>query len=380
MPAVCPLRCRQHQRLLTGVLLGLTAAGLGCGKKGPPLAPLRILPRPAQNVHVRQVGSDVVLEAAVSLSRTDGSPLGAAAAVQVMRMRSTPALKPGRVSARYLIQVFQKEAKVVAPLTGADLQRLIVSGHLIYHDPDAVAGAAPPTTGAPEGPRFLYAIRVVDEEGRSALSMPQEIVLAPPSPAPTALAASTVEGEVRLTWETSAADKSGETYNVYRRAADREELPLQPLNPAPLTDRAYVDRTFHYGETYLYSVRALPNPPPPLHESAPSAEVEVRPLDVYAPKTPTGLAAAVEGQAIKLYWFPNSEADLQGYRVFRREARGDFLLLAEVGAAETSYADATATRGVRYYYEVTAVDGATPPNESGRSEETSEVVPADAGP
>ncbi|HKB08942.1 MAG TPA: hypothetical protein VKF61_11735 [Candidatus Polarisedimenticolia bacterium] len=360
--------------------MSLIAAGLGCGKKGPPLAPLRILPRPAQNVHVRQVGSDVVLEAAVSLSRTDGSPLGAGAVVQVMKMRPGPALKPARVSARYLVQVFQKEAKVVAPISGPDLQNKIASGHLVYHDRDAAGGEPSAAEGAPEL-RFLYAVRVVDQEGKgSALSMPQEISLVPPSPPPTDLAATVGEGEVRLTWESSGAGKPEASYNVYRRAASQEEMPLQPLNPAPLSDRAYVDTLFHYGETYFYSVRALANPPPPLRESAPSAEVEVRPLDVYAPKTPTGLAAAVEGQAIKLYWFPNSEPDLQGYRIHRRETRGDFRLLGEVGAGETSYADATAARGVRYYYAVTAVDGTTPPNESARSDEVSEVVPADAGP
>jgi len=378
VPAVLRPGSRQLQRLLPGVLAVLCAAGLGCGKKGPPLAPLRILPRPAQNVHVRQVGPDVVLEAAVSLSRTDGTPLGAGAIVQIMRLRPAPSLKPARVSPRYLLQVFQKEAEVVAPITGPDLLRRIVSGRLVYHDRDAAGGAPPPAQGAPET-RFLYGVRVVDGEGKgSALSMPQEISLVSPPTAPADLAASAVEGEVRLTWESSSAGRAGETYNVYRREAAQEELPLQPLNPAPLSDRSYVDTTFHYGVTYRYSVRTLPTPPPPLRESAPSGEVEVRPLDVYAPKAPTGLAAAVEGQAIKLYWFPNSEPDLHGYRVFRREARAEFRMLSEVGAAETSYADATAARGVRYYYAVTAVDGATPPNESARSEEVSEVVPADA--
>ena len=45
--------------------------------------------------------------------------------------------------------------------------------------------------------------------------------------------------------------------------------------------------------------------------------------------------------------------------------------------AETSFADMTAARGVRYYYVVTALDGATPPNESARSAEVSESVSAD---
>src|SRR4029077_18107796 len=114
-----------------------------------------------------------------------------------------------------------------------------------------------------------------------------------------------------------------------------------PLNAAPLSDRTYVDTRFTYGETYHYSVRALLRPPPPLRESVPCDEVEVLPLDVFAPKAPTGLAAAVEGQAIKLYWFPTSEPDLHGYRVYLREAKGEFRTIGEVGAAETSFADTT---------------------------------------
>ncbi len=120
-----------------------------------------------------------------------------------------------------------------------------------------------------------------------------------------------------------------------------------------------------------------PRPPPPLRESLPCDEAEARPLDLYAPKAPTGLAAAVEGQAIKLYWFPNSEADLHGYRVYRREAKGEFRPIGDVDAVETSFADTTAARGVRYYYVVTALDLATPPNESARSAEVSESVSAD---
>ena len=356
----------------------LAAAASGCGKKGPPLPPVRVLPRPAQNVHVRQIGPDVVIEATLSLSRTDGSPLGPGAAVRIMKMRPAPTLKPRGVSVRYLLVVFQKEAKVVISFSGAELQHALTSGRLVYHErgaADVGPGAVP---GAP-GPRYLYAVQVVDEqEERSPLSVPQEIQLAPPPKAPVGLAATAAEGEVRLSWESGEPGATKELFNVYRRAAAEEEEPLQPLNLAPIPDRTCVDTKFQYGVTYRYSVRALLTPPPPLRESAPSAEVEVRPLDVYSPKAPTGLAAAVEGQAIKLYWFPNSEPDLRGYRIYRRQEGQEFRLIGEVDAAETSFADTTAARGVRYHYAVTAVDGATPPNESARSEEVSEGLPADA--
>ena len=349
------------------------AAFPGCGKRGPPQPPLRVTPRPAQDLHVRQTGAEVVIEASLSLSLTDGTPLGPGAAVRVLRMRTTPTLRPGAVSSRYLMGVFQKEAKVVGTLTGKALQEAAADGRLVFRDPGAL-----PEARQTRLLRFMYGIQVVDERGeRSAFSLPVEIELAEPPASAVNLQVTTAEGEVRLVWESGDPSRTGELYNVYRRPAAQAGEPRVPLNLVPIVERSCVDTSFRYGETYRYSVRALSAPPPPLRESAPGAETEVRPLDVYPPKAPTGLAATVEGPVIKLYWFPNGEADLRGYRVYRRTSGGEFELVGEAGAAETSFADATARKGVRYDYAVSAVDGAGPPNESARSEAQSEALPAE---
>ena len=369
-------------RVVLGALVAAAALHVaGCGKKGPPLPPLRILPRPAQSVHVRQVGEDAILDATLSLSRTDDSPLGPGAAVRILRMRPSPALRPAAVSVRYLMTVFEKEAALLAAVEGDDLKGAAATGRIVYRDRSALGDIQGGAAGSPSPspPRYLYAVQVVDGRGqRSALSAPQEIQLAVPSAPPAHLIVQTAEGEVRLAWESGEPGAQGELFNVYRREASQPEQSLVPLNAAPLAGRIYVDTRFTYGVTYRYSVRALLQPPPPLRESVPCDEVEARPLDVYPPRAPTGLAAAVEGQAIKLYWFPNSESDLHGYRVYRREAQGEFRPIGEVDAAETSYSDTTAARGVRYHYEVTALDGATPPNESARSAEVSESLSSDA--
>jgi hypothetical protein len=368
LPAPHAFPSRARAGLVLAALAALSAAG--CGKKGPPLPPLRILPRPAQGLHVRQVGAEVVLDATLAPSRTDDTPLGPEARVQILRMSPSPTLRPSAVSARYLMVVFQRQASVVASVE--------VAGHIVYHD--RTASGLPAAAGAPAAgpPRYLYALLVEDGHGqKSPLSAVQEIQMSPPPAAPLHLKVEPAEGEVRLAWESAAPDAKGEMFNVYRRPAAQQEEPLAPLNPAPLAERSYVDTRFTYGATYFYSVRALVAPPPPLRESVPCDEIEARPLDVYPPKAPTGLAAAVEGQAIKLYWFPNSEPDLHSYRVYRREAKGEYRPIGDVEAAETSFADTGAARGVRYYYELTALDGATPPNESARSAEVSESVSGD---
>lgn len=106
----------------------------------------------------------------------------------------------------------------------------------------------------------------------------------------------------------------------------------------------------------------------------------MRPHDRYAPATPTGVAAAVEGDVIKIYWFPNAEPDLAGYRIYRRgEGEQEASRIGEPTASETSFVDSGAAVGVRYYYSVSAVDGAVPVNESQRSEERTEMLSGGAG-
>ncbi len=126
----------------------------------------------------------------------------------------------------------------------------------------------------------------------------------------------------------------------------------------------------------------------PMRESADGQAREVQPLDRFPPAAPTGLAVAVEGNVLRLYWFPNDEPDLAGYRIYRRQdpeaepeegppaALGEPLqLIGEVPLADTAYSDTTVVPGVRYHYAVTAVDSALPPNESPRSEGRSDMLP-----
>lgn len=370
-----------HRSLLPAAL-AVSLALPGCGKKGPPRAPLRIVPAAARDVRVRQIGGAVVVAAQLPGTLTDGAPLLAGSAARVLRMRATATLTPGAVSPRYLARQFEKEARVLATLGDDALPPATPGRPLLFRDRDARA-AAPPRDGArgrgSGPPLFLYAIQIVDSEGRrSDLSPPVAIEIVDPPPAPAGLKAETAEGEVRLAWEEGAPAAEDYLYNVYRRQAGQEADVGAPINPEPLAEPRHLDRGFRYGETYFYSVRRLASRAPPLRESEGAAEVEVAPRDVYPPRQPTGLAVAVEGRVIKLYWFPSEEADLAGYRVYRRRGpAAEFVLLGEAGAAEPSFVDQTAAPGVRYDYAVAAIDSASPPNESARSQEQSETLPVD---
>jgi hypothetical protein len=356
------------------LLVALGAALAGCGKKGPPQPPVRILPATPGPVAVRQVGGDILLSSTLRATRTDGTPLAAGAEVRVMRMPASQSLRPGLVSERYLVQQFLREAGTIAnldpkaPEGGA-------GGRLTYRD-RGVAAEVPTAAPAQGGTvAFLYALQVVEPGGKSsAMRAPILVeVAAPPSP-PGALEGEAAEGQVRLKWQAAPGAVGG--YNVYRRELPHGTDPEAPINPTLLKDTEYVDRTFRYDTEYEYFVRAALTAHATPCESPAGPVFDVKPHDHFAPTAPTGIAVAVEGAQIRVYWFPNAEPDLAGYRIYRRaEDESEARMVGEVGATESAFADAGAAAGVRYYYAVSAIDNATPINEGPRSEERSERLP-----
>jgi glycosidase len=81
--------------------------------------------------------------------------------------------------------------------------------------------------------------------------------------------------------------------------------------------------------------------------------------DTTAPAAPTGLTAANGGPStIELSWAANSEPDLYAYSLFRSATPGGpyTQIGGDIPAGTTSYADATVTSGVAYYYIVKALD------------------------
>jgi len=347
-------------------LLALLSA---CGKKGPPLPPIRIEPAPPGVLKVRQIGQEVVLTGTLSGTRTDGSLLGSGTEVRVLRMTATETLRPGSVSERYMTQQFTKQARSVATIKGEQLAKELAARRIVYHDGEIEASS---------GATMLYALQVFEADGRrSPMRLPVAIELVSPPPAPSGLRVEVAEGEVRLSWAPGAESAHG-PYNIYRREVGAMGDPDAPLNPAPIEEAAYVDRTFQYGVAYAYFVRAVGEVRTTRCESVSSPSAEVRPLDTFPPATPSGLAVAVEGGVIRLYWFPNAEQDLNGYRIYRRaEGEKEPVLVGTVSAAETAFVDPSAAPGVRYHYSVSAIDGADPLNESPRSEEHSEMLSKD---
>ena len=91
------------------------------------------------------------------------------------------------------------------------------------------------------------------------------------------------------------------------------------------------------------------------------------PRDFIPPAPPKGLVAVQTGRGIELLWQQNSEIDIAGYRVYRREPGGLITLLNRKPVREPRFIDRDPLETGKYSYWVTAVDNAQPPNESGMS-------------
>lgn len=108
-----------------------------------------------------------------------------------------------------------------------------------------------------------------------------------------------------------------------------------------------------------------------------SKPMRINARDLFPPATPAGLQAVAdaEARAIDLSWQPDTEADLAGYRVYRREAGTSGRPERVSGATNPapSFRDTRAQPGHAYEYSVSAVDHDG--NESPRSAEVEESLP-----
>jgi hypothetical protein len=356
------------------ILSAALLAELACGKKGPPLAPLLKGPDRVSSLTCKQQGEEVLLTAVLPDKNQDGGPLASIQEVRIFRLEGGLAqgLTSGRTAQRTAVRQFNREAKRVATLSGEALGKAIAGRRVAYTDPHPLAAAVPE-----KGRDVTYAMTVVDVEKHSSpLSSRVTIRVLPPPLPPANLRSEVSEKRIRISWEPPARAAQPETifYNLYRTEAEGA-LPEKSRNEKPIQQPFFDDEEFAFGKSYTYVVRSVLSEKTPV-ESRDSTALSVTPQDVYPPAPPTGLAVSAENGTIKLYWFPNSEPDLGGYRIYRsQEEAGEFEEIASVGSAESTYADATARPGVKYYYALTALDRSVPPNESARSEVHGDRLP-----
>lgn len=410
---------------MVAVVAGSVA--MGCGKKGPPLAPFVRIPAPINQITALRLGNDVYVTLTLPSQDIDAAIPAHISRVEIYGY--TGRTPPTRVRWAELGELIARIPVAPPPLldgtqppaNGAPLQGTaitvldtlapdeLVQGREDPIDPRRqlaplpVGGVIPPPRPLQ---RFYLAIPFNDRGRNGPPGAEASFVLTPLPESPAAMLASYTPAGTAVTWGPSGGlvgfivndalpperppfdvveltppavpalpepvlPPGPTRYNVYRDlAADPLTLPpevtrgtvalLAPLNTAPLAVLTLGDDV-EFERERCYTVRALRGTAPNIAVGEASPRTCVRPVDIFPPAQPAQPAAVAAEGAISLIWDANTEIDLGGYLVLRREVGNDtLLLLTATPILEARFRDATATPGSRYRYSVVAVDNRMP--------------------
>lgn len=360
-------------RWLTAPVCLSTALVLtGCGMQAAPQPPSLELPNPVVDLHAARTGDQVALTWTMPRRTTDKVLLTAKLPVTICRNEAPGACQP---------------AGAISLAPG-------VAGSFTDALPPALASGPPrPLT---------YWLDLKNRRNRSAGPSNSAVVLAGEAPAAVVgLTASTVKTGVMLRWQPVAqstpsavrlerkllsappAQKpSGDLMNPTPAPAIQNLLVAADAKSTPLD--AAVDSSIQFGQSYQYRAQRVAQVTingQSLELDGPfSAPVSVDARDVFPPAVPSGLAAVANPPApgsppsVDLSWNPDTDPNLAGYVVYRREGGG---VWQRISPAEPvpgpAFHDADVLPQHTYTYAVSAVsqNGYA----SARSAETSESVP-----
>jgi hypothetical protein len=157
---------------------------------------------------------------------------------------------------------------------------------------------------------------------------------------------------IQVAWTAPATSGTGPVtgYRIYRGGASSAETYLATVGNV----LAFVDAAVSNGGTYYYQVAALNA----YGEGPRSTEAAAQ--RGTAPSAPRSLTASSNGPGgVTLKWVAPATTGgsaVTGYRIYRSTASGSEVYLVSVASGATSYADKAATKGVRYYYWLAAVN------------------------
>ena len=349
--------------LLALVLL----SAFGCGKRGVPLPPEERVQQRAE-LSGFQRGNQVILSWRMPARNAPAGSVQHIARVDVYRL-AEPLSAPLTMSE----EEFAARSVIIAslPVTDADFGLKTMS----YRDTLEFAG---------QPVRLRYSIRFANASGQRAafsnffLIEPAARVANPP----TSLSATVAQEAITLAWTPPTQNVDGSTpanvlgYNVYRSQSATEAAKV--LNQTPIPQTTFADRTFEFTKEYFYFVRAISvgTGGEPV-ESLESPIVAVRPVDTFPPSAPASITIAATPTTISLFFPPNPETDIAGYRVYRttdpNQPQAEWEQLTRDLQTANTYVDSRVESGKTYYYYVTATDKFG--NVSARSEVVSETVP-----
>ena len=342
-------------------------ASLNCGKRKAPLPPTE---RVIQRVDLSgfQRGDTVLISWKMPARNAGKGSLLNISRADIYRL-AEPADSPLEMSE----EEFANRSVLIGsmPIADDDFGLKTIS----YRDQLEFAGQAA---------RLRYAMRFVNASGQKA-SFSNFLIIEPTANvagAPTSLLAKVTQESIALNWTGPAANVNGSTplnllgYNIYRSTSDKE--PGKLLNSTPITGNQYADEFFEFGKDYYYFVRSVSSGTgsTPI-EISESNIVHVKPIDVFAPSSPTAITLAAGQNIISIFFAVNPEKDIAGYKIYRStdpdKPRSEWETLTPELLKTNTFQDTRVTSGTRYYYYITAADIAG--NVSVPSEAVSELAP-----
>ncbi len=336
-------------RWLLGALLFLLL--LGCGKKAPPRPYDATVPQPISDLEGVVRGGQVFLIWSLPHVARDESEVAVLKEFRVLREEAPLGEEwceecPERLEPFDVLRIDEED-------------RFSLSGErVIYQDKRVSFG-------------HIYVYRVISISARgyeSDLSNRAVIYWDTPPDTPSRVDGSAGDRVVALRWEPV---QGAEGYRIYRRQEGEEfgDVPIVGVGPK---ETAHRDTDVSNDLAYHYVVRATRRLGTTWLEGLSSEEISLIPKDLTPPEPPQGLLVIPLAAGIELSWQRNTEPDLLGYFVHRRDrAGGEYSRLNERPLEAPIYVDRTAVLNQFYEYVVTAVDGSPQRNESVFSESVS---------
>ncbi len=353
-------------RFVAGLLVIVAAslAAISCGKKGPPLPPLVLLPTPPADFAAVRRDSRVDLTFRVPNANTDRSTPADLARVDIFAWTVPSAVSAddvvrrgtriGTVAVNQPPDPDEPEPETPAPKgDGVDQNATARFSETLPADADESAYRA-------------YVVVGFSTRGRrGVLSNRIAVPLVAPPPAPGQPLVSYDEEAVTVSWTpVDAGGASPFAYSVYPAEPNAPALTTaEPNAPAltktPVGEPRFIDPApIEWEKERCYEVRTVATLEGVRIESAPSLSRCVTLHDTFAPAIPEGLVSVASEGAISLIWTPNREPDLAGYVVLRAVAPATQLTpVTPAPMADTNFRD-TVPAGARVTYAVISVDKA----------------------
>jgi hypothetical protein len=341
-------------RLTWIVFLGLffLLAG-GCGYKNNPVPPQSVVPEPISDLLYKTDEKGVQLSWSYPVKTIRGSVLDDISAFDL-----------------YLAEIPLEDYCSTCPIPfGAPLA---IAGGPPY-DGEVRRKAGYETSLLRPGYKYFFKVRSrTSWWADSADSNIVTFVWFQPAAAPEGVMATPGDSLVSLKWQPVTLFKDGSAIDMamkYQVLRSVDGKTFEKLGE-PVAATEYVDRQVSNGLKYFYTIQSMMVLKDELVSGGVSKQVTAIPIDLTPPVAPTGVTVVRTGVGTKVFWEKSDATDIGGYRIYRRAMdRDSFELLGKVEPEYTLFVDSKAEENVRYYYAVTAIDRAIPPNESKKSRE-----------